>query len=143
MAKISYSAVVLTPEARQKLLDKLGNRIPEGWEVVAHHATITMGELPPELKPSIGLPVQLSASGFYVNDKVAAVEVVVPAELRPFMKNKHPHITIAVNRAGGGKPAMSNDLIGKSLQSDEESGTVGRYFTPIQLMGQIQEIPHP
>jgi len=141
MAKISYSAVVLTPEARQKLLDKLGDRIPEGWEVVAHHVTITMGELPPELKPSIGLPVALQASGFHVNDKVAAVEVSLPAELQPFVKNKHPHITIAVNRAGGGKPAMSNDLISKTLQSDEESGIVGRYFTPIQLMGQIQEIP--
>jgi hypothetical protein len=139
--KISYSAIVLTDESRNKLLSKLADRIPEGWDVVAHHVTIKMGELPPELKPSIGLPVTLKASGFYVNDKVAAIEAIVPPEIRPFVKNKHPHITVAVNRAAGGKPVVSNDLIAKSLQTDEESGTVGRYTTPIDLMGQIQEIP--
>lgn len=140
MARVSYSAIVLTPESHEKLVTQFRDRVPAGWTIFAHHVTINMGELPPELKASIGLPVKIQVIDWNMDDKVAAVQVVVPRELQPFMKNKHPHITIAVNKAGGGKPVMSNSMIAASLARDEADGVVGGAFTPIHLMGQIQEI---
>ena len=132
MAKIAYSAIVLSPESHNQLLSACQDKIPEGWDVVCHHVTIKMGELPPELKASIGLPVKLIATSFHVDDKVMAVQVEVPVELRPFIKNTHPHITVAVNRNNGGKPMMSNALIA--------SNPVGEPIGPLNLMGQIQEV---
>lgn len=132
MAKVAYSAIVLSPESHNQLVSACQDLIPEGFEVLCHHVTIKMGELPPELKPSIGLPVKLKALSFHGDDKVMAVEVEVPSELRPFIKNAHPHITVAVNRANGGKPMMSNALIAL--------GTSGQVFGPLNLMGQIQEV---
>lgn len=141
MAKVSYSAVVLTDESRNKLLSMFKSRVPDDWEIVAHHMTINMGELPVELKQSIGLPVEIKAVGFFMNDKVAALMVLPPQEMQGFIKNKHPHITLAVNRAAGGKPAMSNQMIADEMRSDEEKDTVGRLFTPVSLIGQLQEVP--
>lgn len=140
MTKVSYSAVVLTPESHEKLVAAFRDRVPAGWDIVAHHVTINMGELPPGLKPSIGLPVKLQVITWHMNDKVAAVQAVLPSELAPFVKNKYPHITVAVNKAGGGKPVMSNSLIADDHASDAASEDIGRAFTPIHLMGQIQEV---
>lgn len=143
--KISYSAIVLTDESHNKLVAKLSGRIPEGWEIIAHHVTIKMGELPPDLKPSIGLPTTLKVIDFHMNDKVAACQVVVPSEMMPYMANKYPHITIAVNRAGGGKPVMSNDLIASKMKDLTNAGPdakVGTAISPIELIGQIQEVPN-
>lgn len=140
MAKVAYSAIVLTPESHIKLVTQFRDRVPAGWEIVAHHVTINMGELPPELKASIGLPVKVQVFDWHMDDKVAAVQVIVPSELQGFMKNKYPHITIAVNKAGGGKPVMSNNLIASDLARDEADEIVGGAFTPIPLMGQIQEL---
>lgn len=135
MAKISYSGVVLTPESRTQLLNKLGHRIPEGWETVAHHMTITMGELPPELKEMIGLPVKLKVISCHADDKVAAIQVIPPADLAPFVKNSLPHITLAVNRAGGGKPVMSNKMLA-AVNHD-----VPDTISPFEITGLIEEVP--
>lgn len=132
MAKIAYSAIVLSPESHNQLLSACQDKIPEGFEILCHHCTIKMGELPPELKASIGLPVKMTAISFHGDDKVMAVEVEVPVELRPFIKNTHPHITVAVNRGNGGKPMMSNALVAL--------GTSGEALGPLNLMGQIQEV---
>lgn len=137
---INYSAIVLTDESRNKLISQFGDRVPKDWEIIAHHCTIKMGELPPELKTSKGLPVQLDAIAWYQDDKVAALEILVPSEMKPFMANKDPHVTFAVNRAGGGKPVMSNKMIAAKKQEMELTQRVGLYFSPIKLMGQIQEV---
>ena len=39
---IAYSGIVLDEESKQKLL---ALPIPEGWETIAHHMTITLGAL--------------------------------------------------------------------------------------------------
>lgn len=139
--KIAYSAIVLTPESHNQLVAQFKHNIPTGWEMLAHHVTINMGPLPQELKNNIGLPVKFQVITFDMDDKVAAVQVVVPKDLQPFMKNAYPHVTIAVNRAGGGKPVMSNDMIAKAIKRDEEDGTIGRVFSPIHLTGIVQEVP--
>jgi hypothetical protein len=133
--RISYSAIVLPDSERAKLLSAFGSRIPDGedWTIIAHHCTIKMGELPEELKGNIGLPVQMKVSGVASNDKVSAVRCEVPTELAPFMKNTHPHITLAINKKAGGAAKMSNDLLASSpkLPGAEE----------ISITGVIQEVP--
>lgn len=137
---IAYSAVVLTDESRNKLIAEFRDRVPEGWEIIAHHMTLNMGPLPEALRASKGLPVKLQVSGWFMDDKVAALMAFPPQELSSFVRNSQPHITFAVNRAAGGKPVMSNAMIEKSLKQDDAEGVVGPMFTPVHLMGQIQEV---
>jgi len=106
MSNIAYSAVVLDKKSRSKLLAQLANNIPQGWEKIAHHMTINMGELKPEYEKYLGMTVPLHVRTVGFSDLVMAigVETSVPTT------NKIPHITIAVNRKDGGKPFMSNKI---------------------------------
>jgi hypothetical protein len=106
MSNISYSAVVLDESSRNRLIRRFESLIPEGWEVVAHHATIKLGELDPNEKWMINEEITLSVNDFAMDDKVMAVGVSGSES-----HNAKPHITIAVNRQAGGKPMMSNKLI--------------------------------
>lgn len=102
---VSYSAVVLDESSRQRLLDRFGSYIPEGWEVIAHHMTINMGEISPDLQEYLGMTVELVVEDIAMDDKVMAVGVS-----GFYTKNEKPHITLAVNRTNGGKPFLSNKL---------------------------------
>jgi len=102
---ISYSAVVLDDKSRTKLIQTFSDVIPEGWEIITHHMTINMGAINPDYEKFLGLKVPLTVNEFAIDDLVCAVSVDgFPS------KNNKPHITIAVNRHGGGKPVMSNNL---------------------------------
>jgi len=106
-SKISYSAVVLDKKSRQKLIDM--GTMQNGWEPVAHHMTINMGPLSdPSLK---GRKVKLEVVEAAENDFVVAAKVVI---LDPTLqvRNRTPHITIAINKKKGGKPEMSKSLEG-------------------------------
>lgn len=103
--------------------------------------TVKMGELPAELKESIGLPITLKVTAYFSDDLVAAVTVLPPTELKSFLTNKNPHITLAVNRSAGGKPVMSNKMIETSLASMESEDRVGPFFTPFTLTGNLTEVP--
>lgn len=110
--KISYSAVVLTESSHNLLKQACQSELSGvNWKTYCHHATINMGELPPELKPLIGQEVTLVVTGFRKNEKVAAVLVEKPAELNPFIKNEYFHVTVAVDTLNGGKPFMSNQML--------------------------------
>lgn len=104
-----YSAVVLSKESHDKLAKLLHEKFPivarEKWEVIAHHMTITMGELPIYLKADINEEQTLDVTHAASDDKVIAVRVA-----GYYTSNAVPHITLAVNRSGGGKPVMSNKL---------------------------------
>lgn len=125
MGKITYSAVVLDKKSRSKLLSLVGSYVPQGWEVIAHHMTINMGEIKPEYEKYLEMKVTLRVKTIGMNDKAMAVGV----EGFP-SKNKIPHITIAVNRKEGGKPYMSNKI---------------ENWRPIQfgleLTGTVEEVP--
>lgn len=125
MSKISYSAVVLDDKSRDKLIKTFGKTIPEDWESLAHHMTINLGEIEPEYEKYVGFPVRLKVDDFAMDDKVAAIGVSgFPT------KNVKPHVTLAVNRQGGGKPMMSNELTDwKPIKR------------PIILTGRVEEIP--
>lgn len=125
MENISYTALVLTPESRSQLLRQLG-ATPDGWEVIAHHMTINMG--PADRGPAVemvGQTHELTAVALGQDERVMAVQVQsdVPSD------NSTKHITIAVNRAAGGKPFHSNQL--------------GEWspISPISLKGVIEEVP--
>ena len=45
MNNISYSAVVLDDESRNKLIKIFKPMIPEKYEIIAHHMTIKLGAL--------------------------------------------------------------------------------------------------
>ena len=126
MNNISYSAVVLDDSSRQRLIDKFNNIIPEGWDVIAHHMTINLGEIDPEYEKYLGLPIRLTVNDIAMDDKVIAVGV------SGFnTRNPKAHITLAVNRANGGKPVMSNNLTNWE-----------RLRRPLSLRGKVTQIEY-
>ena len=110
---MGYTCVLLNEGSRIRL-ENICN-IPEGWEVLCHHMTINMG-LPKKgpVVNRISEPVQLRPIAIAKDDKVMAVKVLtdVPS------KNDIKHVTVAVNRKAGGKPAQSNDLTGWQKMED-------------------------
>lgn len=80
---------------------------PNGWETVAHHMTTAFGDdsaLPTDREGKLGT-MKVVAYG-ELPGKVLAVKVAsdVPS------KNETPHITIAVNKDGGGQAKQSNEI---------------------------------
>lgn len=102
---VSYTGLVLTADSRQRLMRTID--IPDGWEVVLHHVTLNMGPFKGN-RDLLGQEFKVRVDTQASDDKVMAVGVDLPAGITS--KNARPHITVAVNRAGGGKPVMSNNL---------------------------------
>lgn len=123
-----YSAVVLDTPSHEKLVEWLNKKFPvvkrDGWEVLAHHMTIQMDELPTYLKDDLDTTHTLEVTGYASDAAVIAVRVT-----GYFTKNKIPHITLAVNRKNGGKPVMSNNLTNWQP-----------ILKPITLKGTVKEI---
>lgn len=119
-----YSAVVLTDKSHNQLLSAFSKDLPEGWERLAHHMTITMGPLKGQLQSLSGMEVKMVVTHFACDDKVCAVRV----ETEVPSKNKVKHITLAVNREHGGKPNMSNGL------------TDWKEVLPVVLFGMVEEV---
>lgn len=105
---VSYSAIILSKSSHNKLLELFPVPTGDGWEKLAHHMTIIMGPLKGKARELIGQTFELRAVSFASDDKVMAVGVEQPGEV--VSTNAVPHITLAVNRAVGGKPVMSNRL---------------------------------
>lgn len=129
---ISYSGVVLDEASKQKLL---ALDIPEGWEPVAHHMTITMGPLThPKGKHDfsttypVSTEVELPVIAVGKDERAMAVKVEAP---NPIKTKSWPHITVAVNREGGGKPFDSNKIPEENFQP----------LSGIVLKGTVQEVP--
>ena len=130
---ISYSGVVLDDASKQKLLDL---DIPEGWEPVAHHMTITMGSLIHKKGKHdfshdypVGSEIELPVVAVGRDERAMAVKVQPPADISK--KVAFPHITVAVNREGGGKPFHSNKIPEENFQP----------LTGVVLRGVVQEVP--
>ena len=99
-----YSAVFLTPQSTQELLNwvqTLGYELLP--EIKAHHMTI-------EFKPTdvsnlpVGDEVKLIVTGIRTDDKCQAVTVV-----GVYSTNEHPHIT--VSHTSDVSPKYSNELL--------------------------------
>lgn len=131
-----YSAVVLDEKSHLKLsawadsnVKVLGIRLPilvrdNGWQMICHHMTINMGELPNYLKQYLGTTQKLEVTHIGVSPMAVAVRVIGFES-----KNKIPHITVAINSRGGGKPVMSNQITDwKPIDST------------IKLVGEVREL---
>ena len=99
---VLYSCVLLDNQSRTTLLTMVGGSIPKDWKVIAHHMTITLGEL--KDKSDLGKEVVLTVEEVGISDMAMAVKVSGYSS-----KNEIPHITIAIN-PDGGKPVMSNEI---------------------------------
>ena len=121
--KVLYSAVVIDKESKNKLINALASKLPEGWKVFAHHMTIVFGK-GLEDKSEIGKTVTLTATELGLSDKAMAVKVE-----GYHTNNKIPHVTVAVNTAEGGKPFNSNQI--KDWHSLDET---------LELHGVVTEI---
>jgi len=115
--KIAYSGIVLTDKTKTEMMNYIfDNAITDKdlkkalrngeWELLAHHMTINMGPLKEEYRPLLGQSFDLLVTHIGYTDKVVAVKV----ETQFVTKNRDPHITIAINRKEGGKPAMANEI---------------------------------
>jgi hypothetical protein len=126
--RIAYSGIVLTDKSRTELIQFIktpGNDLFSDWEILAHHMTINMGELKEEYRPLLGQSFDLLVTHVGQTDKVLAVKVETPF----ITKNKDPHITIAINKADGGKPADANKI--------EHWKSV----YPFEVEGRLEEVP--
>ena len=130
---ISYSGIVLDEESKQKLLSL---EIPEDWEPVAHHMTITLGSLVHKKGKhdfsgtyTLGSEVELSVVAVGRDERAMAVKVQPPSEISS--KISFPHITVAVNREGGGKPFHSNKIPEENFEP----------LSGLKLKGIVQEVP--
>jgi len=123
---MTYTAVVLTDESRELLIDKFRFLIPEDFEIIAHHMTMYMGPARPEDKERLGEFTTMAVLSYAMDDKVIAVGV---SPWHVETDNKIPHITIAVNRKAGGKPVMSNKL--KDWKP---------VFSTFRIRGRIEEV---
>jgi predicted kinase len=121
--KVLYSAVVIDDKSKTELLRRFREAIPADWKVIAHHMTIVFGKGLDD-KNEIGKSVNLTATEVGFGDLVMAVKVDgYPSA------NDIPHITVAVDVAGGGKAFFSNKITDWTPLSK-----------PINLRGVVQEI---
>lgn len=98
--------VVLDDKSRSKLLKALGHNIPDGWDILAHHMTINFGKgLTGDLVNDLGKTVSLRVIGIGKSDMAVAASVE-----GYHSDNAKAHITLGVNKSGGGKPVMSNQI---------------------------------
>lgn len=100
---VLYSCVLLDKASRSALLAfPYPYDYPNGWNLIAHHMTITLGEM--KDKSDLGKQVTLKVTKVGLSDMAMAVQV----EGYP-SKKETPHVTLAVN-PDGGKPVMSNEI---------------------------------
>lgn len=105
---MSYVAVMLDDKSSNLLLEFLGELIPNDWEIIHNfHMTLYMGSFKPNDIFQLGEKVHLVANSISFAEKVIAIGICFGGGIS---ENKNPHITIAVDRKRGGKPAMSNDI---------------------------------
>jgi hypothetical protein len=124
MRNISYTGIILDNKSRQLLAEKYKQMMPDGWEWIAHHMTITLGFLPKEKLDLLGTEQSITAESLGMTDMVMVIGVSGFES-----KNTQPHVTLAVNRKDGGKPFMSKNIT--DWQPIEEK---------FILTGQIKEV---
>ena len=124
---ISYTGIVLTKTDSDELVSVLEEKIPEGWEIVAHHSTVNMGSFKGD-RELLNSEQTLTVNSFAIDNKVCAVRVIMPSDIPS--RNTNPHITIAVNRVEGGKPFDSNKLDWENVEPIEN----------MQLEGKLVEV---
>ena len=69
LKNISYSAIVLDAQSRNKLLPL----VPEGWKPYAHHMTIRMGALKEDTQYEVGQKATMNMTAIGMDNRAMAV----------------------------------------------------------------------
>ena len=127
---VVFSGVVLDKESRDFLKGIVSMGFPSikenNWVLHCHHMTICLGELTD--KTLVGREVELTINSLGKDDIALAIGV---SGFDFKIKNKVPHITLAINQHAGGKPQNSNDI--KEWLD---------YFPDTKLKGIIKEVSY-
>lgn len=108
---VSYSAIILDWPSMMRLSKAFTWKCPEDWEWISHHVTIKLGALGEKDKGKIGMEYPIEIKEIGKSEKALAIKVSVPNEIKEIMVGPaFPHVTLAVNRIGGGKPVDSNKI---------------------------------
>jgi 8-oxo-dGTP pyrophosphatase MutT (NUDIX family) len=99
-----YTAYVLTPAARAKLLEAFPPKFPD---VIAHHATLKFGVPKDAEAPA---PAELMAVGYANDESLEAVVVSVDGTTKRPDGSTY-HITLSLDRSKGRKPVDSNKVV--------------------------------
>jgi len=108
---VSYTGLVLSRADHNKLVNFVKDDVDtfaNGWEILAHHVTINLGKFKGD-RSLIGQTFPIHITNIAQDSLVAAVGVNLPRQ-EIQSSNNVPHITVAVNRAAGAKPMLSNKL---------------------------------
>lgn len=111
-----YTALVLTKESHNIICEKAKDYInldilgKNGWEIIAHHMTICMGEPDQKLKLYLGYTYKVEINGFGFSENSIAFRVPKASSAGVISINSTPHVTVAVNREIGAKPYDSNKI---------------------------------
>lgn len=105
MEKRKYAGIELDDSSHNLLKTKFQDKIPDGWHIIAHHMTIDPFKSLPEEETE--KQVKLKVTDFGKSDKSIAVKV---SGYEGKTNNKFPHVTLAIDKAGGGKPKDSNEI---------------------------------
>lgn len=122
-----YTALLLDQESRDKLKQRFEQFFPEGWQVYCHHLTLNMGPITKGENPHnlLNTEMKIMATDIGMNAMAVAARCHTSGLVSV---NKNPHVTLAVNAHGGGKPVMSNDI------------KIWCNVDPIVLCGKVVEI---
>jgi hypothetical protein len=106
---LALYGVLLDPLSKDKILDTLKERIPDGWRIYAHHMTIFYGKMSVN-SPAIMFyknnkdeKVTLQATSWGMNEFALALRVQTNI---PTYKGI-PHITVAVSSVGAPKDSVN------------------------------------
>lgn len=94
LSNISYTGIVLTEASHNELIEKIRNKIPKNWKIVAHHVTVNLGLYKGDINLLNSIQ-ELTVNSFAIDNRICAVGVIMPPEIPS--KNINPHITIALN----------------------------------------------
>lgn len=118
-----YTALVLDENDQIVLIEKLIHLIPNDWEIICHHMTINMGTATEAIRDLLGTFGYVKVIKWGISDKAIAVQV----ESETPSVNAIKHITVAVNRANGGKPFHSNQITDwYDIAEDDQICLIGR-----------------
>ena len=109
---IAYSGIILDEESHNKLINL--TNIPYGWNIYAHHMTISIGELPTIYRDYRGEEIELTVTHISKTDIIIAVKVegfftINRNDKREISKERNQHITIAIKPPNS--PKISNEII--------------------------------
>jgi len=105
--QVLYSAVVLDEIGHTTLAKQSKDIVPEGWQLFMHHMTIGFGKS----LESLGLGGDEGKEVSLTVTHIGMSDMAIAARVQGYKTTMDiPHVTIAVNTAEGGKPAMSNEI---------------------------------